>query len=76
MALLGIPISLIFIWATKFAYLGFGESVWPGRLIGFAMGILSFSILTYFHLGEAFTLKTFITLILSVIIVLIQTLWR
>ena len=42
LSLFGIPISLGYIWATKFAFAAFDGTLWPGRLIGFAMGIISF----------------------------------
>ena len=71
MALMGIPISLMFWWATKLGYQGFG-SLWPVRFMGFATSMMTFPIMTYMYLGEAMTLKTFITLGLALIIMLIQ----
>ena len=70
-ALLGIPISLLFWYATKFGYEGFG-TLWPVRFMGFATSMLTFPIMTYLYLGEPMTLKVFITLGLAVIIMLIQ----
>ena len=61
MALLGIPISLLFWWATKIGYEGFG-SLWKIRLLGFGISMLTFPIMTYFYLGEAMTIKTILTL--------------
>ncbi len=71
MSLLGIPISLLFWLCTKWGYIGFG-SLWAIRFIGFAMSMITFPIMTYFYLGEVMTLKTVITLVLSIIIILIQ----
>ena len=71
MALMGIPISLMFWWATKIGYEGFG-SLWSVRFMGFATSMMTFPIMTYFLLGEVVTLKTFITIILAVIIMLLQ----
>ena len=70
-ALLGIPISLLFWWATKIGYEGFGN-LWSIRFMGFATSMLTFPVMTYFYLGEVITLKTFITIILAIIIMLLQ----
>ena len=70
-ALLGIPISLLFWSCTKWGYLGFGN-LWSVRFMGFATSMLTFPIMTYLYLGEAITLKTGITVILAIIIMLLQ----
>ena len=69
--LLGIPISIMFWYCTKIGYEGFG-TLWPVRFMGFATSMLTFPIMTYFYLGEPITLKTFVTIILSVVIMIIQ----
>ena len=71
MALIGIPISLLFWWATKIGYEGFG-SLWKIRLLGFGISMLTFPIMTYFYLGEAMTIKTILTLGLAITIMLLQ----
>jgi len=73
MSLLGIPISLLFWYATKWGYIGFGN-LWAVRFVGFATSMLTFPIMTYLYLGEAITLKTLITIILAFIIMLLQLL--
>ena len=70
-ALLGIPISLLFWWATKIGYEAFGN-LWSIRFMGFATSMLTFPVLTYFYLGEAITLKTLITILLAIIIMILQ----
>jgi hypothetical protein len=70
-ALLGIPISLLFWWATKVGYEGFGN-LWAIRFMGFATSMISFPIMTYFYLGEAIGLKTLITLLLALVIMILQ----
>ena len=74
MSLLGVPISYIYIYATQYTVEAFGGSLWPQRLIGFSMGMVSFAILTYLHLNESLTMKTIVTLILAAAIVFIQVL--
>jgi len=73
MSLLGIPISLMFWWATKIGYQGFGN-LWSVRFIGFATSMLTFPIMTWLYLGEAITLKTIITILLAIIIMILQLL--
>ena len=70
-ALLGVPISLFFWYATRIGYEGFGN-LWSVRFIGFATSMLTFPVMTYFYLGEVITLKTGITIILAIIIMLLQ----
>ena len=71
MSLLGVPISLLFWYATKWGYIGFGN-LWSVRFLGFATSMMTFPIMTYFYLGETITLKTGITIVLSIIIMLLQ----
>ena len=70
-ALLGIPISLLFWWATKIGYEAFGN-LWSIRFMGFATSMLTFPVMTYFYLGEVITLKTLITILLAAIIMILQ----
>ena len=69
--LMGIPTAGLFWLATKYGYMGFGN-LWAVRLSGFAIGMLTFPIMTYLYLGETITLKTVISLILATIIMLLQ----
>ncbi|MBC8410082.1 MAG: hypothetical protein H8E12_15390 [Rhodobacteraceae bacterium] len=71
LSLLGIPISYLFILATKFGYDAFG-SLWPVRLLGFSLGMISFPIITWLMLGEGITVKTGISILLGAIIMLLQ----
>ena len=73
MSLLGIPISLLLWYCTKIGYSGFGN-LWAVRFMGFATSMLVFPIMTYFYLGETITLKTLITLLLALIIMILQLL--
>ena len=73
MSLLGVPISMLFWYATKWGYIGFGN-LWSVRFLGFATSMMTFPIMTYFYLGETITVKTFITIILAFIIMLLQLL--
>ena len=71
--LLGVPISWLFWYCTKIGYEGFG-ALWPVRFMGFATSMLTFPILTWYYLGETITLKTTLTILLSIAIMIIQIL--
>jgi hypothetical protein len=67
-----LPIGYSYIESTRIMVAAFEGDLWPTRLLGFAIGIVSFTFLTYYHLGEPLTLKTGVTLLLALFIVLIQ----
>ena len=73
MSLLGIPISLLFWLSTKWGYLGFGN-LWSVRWLAFGSSMFVFPIMTYFYLGEAMSLKTLISILLALIIMILQLL--
>lgn len=72
LSLLGMPLSYLLIKFTKYCALAFNGQVWPGRLIGFAVGAIIFAILSTFIMKEPLTLKTGICLILAAGILAIQ----
>jgi len=76
LALVGIPISLLYIYGTKYCYEGFDGLTWPGRFIGFACGMIIFAIFSSLILNEGLTAKTGISLLLAIILVCIQILWK
>ena len=69
--LLAIPVTLGFWLSTKWGYDGLG-SLWAVRFMGFATSMLVFPFMTYFYLNETVTIKTIITLLLSIIIMILQ----
>ena len=75
-ATLGIPISYSFIMGTKHIVEHFDGQLWPGRLLGFGIGAVIFGILTYIHMSEGITAKTAVSLILAIMLVLVQILWK
>ena len=76
MSLMGVPISFIYIYATKYTTEAFDGDLWPQRLIGFSMGMIAFAILTFIHLNQGITPKTAVTLALATAIVVIQIIWK
>lgn len=71
-----VPISYLYIVAVKMYVDGFGGEIWPSRLIGFALGIMVFTIMSIFLFNEHMTTKTFICLLLAVSIVSVQLFWK
>jgi hypothetical protein len=76
MSITGIPISMLLIYFTKYCALAFDGEVWPGRLIGFAVGAIVFALLSHFIMNEPFSTKTILCLCLAAGILLIQMFWK
>jgi len=68
-----LPVTYLFFKSSQLSIEYFGE-YWPSRLLGFGVGIISFTMLTMYFTGEGINFKTLITLILAIAIVLLQTL--
>lgn len=73
---LGVPISYVYIYATQYLVEAFDGDMWPQRLIGFSMGMIAFAFLTWIHLNQGITMKTAVTLVLALAIVVIQIVWK
>ena len=69
--LIGMPVSYIFYKVTEYGYLGLG-SLWGVRFLVFASSYFVFPFLTYYFLNEGLTIKTTLSILLSIIIILIQ----
>ena len=68
---MGAPLGLGFWYATRWSYEHFGYT-WGYRLTGFGLGTLMFGIMSWLMLDEIPTLKTMISLLLAIAIILIQ----
>ena len=75
MMLLGLPISLIFILSTRIMNEHFNAS-WPGRLIGFGVGVIIFTVMSWLLFKEHPTPKTLTCLGLASLIVILQIFWK
>lgn len=73
---LGSIISYTFIFGTKYVVEHFDGILWPGRFIGFAIGIISFGIMTWYFMGEGINMKTLTSLTLALVLVLVQIFWE
>jgi multidrug transporter EmrE-like cation transporter len=74
--LLGLPISYLFMISVKHFVTAFDGQIWPSRLIGFGIGVVVFSLMSYWLFKEPLTPKTLVCLGLGSLIVLIQILWK
>lgn len=72
----GSIISYILIKATQQVVEHFDGLLWPGRFIGFGSGIISFTFLTWYFLGEGITTKTIVSLCLACSLIGIQLFWK
>jgi hypothetical protein len=75
-SLIGWPISIVLIYFTKYCASAFGGQIWPGRLIGFAVGAIVFAFLSHYVMNEPMNGKTTASLILAAGILLIQIFWK
>jgi multidrug transporter EmrE-like cation transporter len=74
--LMGIPISFLFMSSVKYFVLAYNGEIWPSRLIGFGIGTVVFTFMSYFLFKEPLTLKTLICLGLGISIILIQIFYK
>jgi len=74
--LMGLPISFLFMMSVKNFVGAFDGEIWPSRLIGFGIGVVVFTIMSYYMFKEPVTPKTLVCLGLGTLIVLIQILWK
>ena len=72
----GIPATWFFIESVKYIYLWSDGQLWPGRLIGFSIGIVVFTLMSVLLFGEGISFKTGVCLILSIAILAVQIFWK
>ena len=66
-----IIIAPLFFWSTRGSYEHFG-AFWNMRLAGFGIGTIVFGFMAWMFIGEIPTLKTIISILLAMAIILIQ----
>ena len=74
--LMGIPISILFMYSVKNMVVAFDGQMWPSRLIGFSIGAMVFTWLSWSVFNEPITTKTLVCLLLSSAILIIQLVWK
>ena len=76
MSVLGLPIGYVVILASREMVDLWGGQTWPNRIIGFSLGVIVFSLMSWFLLKEPLTTKTIVCLLLSFVILGIQLFWK
>ena len=72
----GIVLSFFYIWGTKYTVEAFGGLLWPGRFIGFGVGMVIYALMVSHYFNEGINLKTMTSLILATGLVCVQVFWR
>jgi hypothetical protein len=75
-ALMGVPISLLYMYSVKNFVEAYDGQIWPSRLIGFGIGVAVFTVMSHYMFNEPLTPKTLTCLGLGVVIILIQIFWK
>jgi multidrug transporter EmrE-like cation transporter len=71
-----VPISYLFIKSVEHLVKEYNGELWPSRLIGFGIGAIVFTVLSWLLFKEPFTLKTGICMLLASAILIIQIIWK
>ena len=74
--MISIPIGFLYLRSVEHLVTAYNGEIWPSRLIGFAVGIIVFTSLSYFMFKEPINQKTIICLLLSLTILLVQIFWK
>ena len=74
--LASIPSGWLFLKSVQHFVTAFGGEIWPSRLIGYGIGVVVFTLMSYYLFKEPLSPKTLVCLGLSVAIILIQILWK
>lgn len=69
-------VSLLFLYSVRGFVAWADGQIWPSRLIGFAIGIIVFTLGSTFLFGEHLSLKTIICLILAIGILTVQLIMK
>ena len=75
-AFLGVPVSLLFMASVRNFITAYDGQIWPSRLIGFGIGTVVFTIMSYYMFREPLNTKTLICLGLGICIILVQLFWK
>jgi len=74
--MMGIPVSFLILKSVHYFIQAFNGEIWPSRLLGQSIGVITFSIMGWFMFHEKITIKTIVCLILAFTIVIIQFAWK
>jgi NO-binding membrane sensor protein with MHYT domain len=72
----GVPISLLYIFSVKHMVAHFDGQMWPSRLLGFAIGAIVFTGMSWAWFKEPLSIKTLVCLGLAFCIMIVQLFWK
>ncbi len=72
----GFFLSFFYMWGTKYTVSGMGGTLWPARFIGFSIGMFIYALMISYYFNEGITLKTWVSLILCLVLISIQVFWK
>jgi hypothetical protein len=72
----GTIVSYMLIHATRLIAEHYGGLIWPGRFIGFSLGMFVFSYLTWQFMDEGINTKTLISIVLAFLLICVQIFWK
>jgi hypothetical protein len=75
-AAFGMVLSFFYIWGTKYTVDGMDGLLWPARFIGFGIGMVIYALFVNYHFNEGISAKTGVSLLLAVLLICIQVLWK
>ena len=74
--LTAIPTTWLFMKSVEYFVLAYNGEIWPSRLIGFAIGIVVFAMMSVLMFKEPVSMKTFVCLVLACFILAVQVFWK
>lgn len=72
----GVPISLLYIFSVKHLVVAYDGEMWPSRLLGFAIGAIVFTGMSWAWFKEPLSIKTLVCLGLAFCIMIVQLFWK
>lgn len=76
MSLLGIPVSYLYIISVQNLVSYYDSNLWPSRIVGFGIGVLVYTGMTWLWFREPVTIKTGVCLVLALVVILVQIYWK
>ena len=74
--LASIPMGYLFIKSVEHFVSAYDGQIWPSRLIGFAIGIIVFALMSFYLFKEPINMKTLVCLLLACCILGVQIFWK
>ena len=68
--------SFLYLWGTKYTVQGLDGLLWPTRFIGFGIGMIIYALGVSYFFNEGINAKTAVSLLLSIMLIFIQVVWK